>query len=320
MAQYSQQRRERRSRTRLSSAYAQGLDYLLNNQTDKASEVLIRLVDVDPDTVELHLVLGSLFRRRGEVDRAIAIHQNIIDRSESDEVLRDRASLELGRDFLRAGLLDRAEQLLLALLERRRYEKAVCQHLIDVYQQLKEWRKALAIGERLVSLDSEVWKPQLAQYHCEIAEAALRRHDLDAALLEAKQARVEDPLCVRATLLMGNVLQQKGDYLAAIETYRQVEEQNPGLMPEVAVQIENCYERLGRRESWEDYLGGLLQRHSDLEFLLNDCWGQRLGRATEGSARYCCEQCGFTSSKLFWQCPGCQSWSSVKPRWQACRT
>jgi lipopolysaccharide biosynthesis regulator YciM len=293
--------------------YAQGLTYLLNDQTDKASEVLIRLVDVDPDTVELHLVLGSLFRRRGEVDRAIAVHQNIIDRSESDEVLRDQARLELGRDFLKAGLLDRAEQLLLTLLERRRYEKAVCQHLIDVYQQLKEWEKALAIGERLVSLDSEAWKLQLAQYHCEIAEVAVQRHDLDAAQMEAKQARIEDPHCVRATLLMGNVLQQKGDYRAAIETYRQVEEQNAGLMPEVAVQIENCYERLGCRESWEDYLGALLQRHSDLEFLLNDQSGQHLERATGRAARYCCELCGFTSSKLFWQCPGCQSWSSVKP-------
>ena len=138
----------------LNSAYGQGINYLLNEQPDKASEVLIQMVEVDPDTVELHLALGSLFRQRGEVDRAIAVHQNIISRSKLSKALRNQASLELGRDFLKAGLLDRAEQLLLSLLERKEYEKVVCQYLIDIYQQVKEWGKALEIGERLVTLDS----------------------------------------------------------------------------------------------------------------------------------------------------------------------
>ena len=301
-------------------AYTRGLSYSINEQTDKAAEVLIRRVEVDADTLELHLALGAVFRRRGELDRAIAVHQNIIDRSEFDETLRDQATLELSRDFLKSGLLDRAEQLLLTLLKRRRHEQAVCRHLLDLYQQLREWKKALAIGERLVSLDSDIWKVQIAQYHCEIAEAALRRCEPDVALAEAALARFEDPKCVRATLLMGDVQRMNGDLSAAIETYCQVEEQNPRLMSEVAVQIQNCYERLGRRESWENYLRGLLQRHSYLDFLRYINWGQQSKQAPEEVIRYCCEQCGFSSAKLFWQCPGCQSWSSVNPMCETCGT
>jgi len=320
MAQYSEREKKTRSRAMLNSAYGQGLNYLLNEQPDKASEVLIQMVEVDPDTVELHLALGSLFRQRGEVDRAIAVHQNIIARSKLSKVLRNQASLELGRDFLKAGLLDRAEQLLLSLLERNEYEKVVCQYLIDIYQQVKEWGKALEIGERLVTLDSDAWKPRLAQYHCEIGDAALQRHDFDLALQEADQAWIRDPNCVRATLLMGNVYQLKGDYRSAIETYRYVEEQNPRLMPEVTGEIQNCYKRLGRRKSWEDYLNGLVERHSYLEFLQKNQMGQQLQKLAVQQLRYRCDECGFASRKLFWQCPGCQSWSSVKPIPHECRT
>ena len=313
MARYSESKKKTRSRAMLNSAYGQGLNYLLNEQHDKASEVLIQMVEVDPDTVELHLALGSLFRQRGEVDQAIAVHQNIIARSKLSKVLRNQASLELGRDFLKAGLLDRAERLLLSLLKRKEYEKVVCQYLIELYQQVKEWGKALEIGERLVTLDSGVWKLRLAQYHCEIGDAALQRHDFDLAFQEAEQAWIEDPNCARATLLMGNVYQLKGDYRSAIETYRQVEEQNPCLMPEVTGEIQNCYNRLGDRKSWEDYLNGLVERHSCLVSLQNNQMEQQLQDLTVQQLRYRCDECGFTSRKLFWQCPGCQSWSSVKP-------
>jgi len=313
MAQYSERKKKTRSRAMLNSAYGQGINYLLNEQPDKASEVLIQMVEVDSDTVELHLALGSLFRQRGEVDRAIAVHQNIIARSKLSKALRNQASLELGRDFLKAGLLDRAEQLLLSLLERKEHEKVVCQYLIELYQQVKEWGKALEIGERLVTLDSDAWKLRLAQYHCEVGDAALQQYDFDLALQEAEQARIEDPKCARATLLMGNVYQLKGDYFSAIETYRHVEEQNPCLMPEVTGQIQDCYNRLGDRKVWEDYLNGLVERHSDLVFLQNNQMEQRLQELAVQQLRYRCDECGFASRKLFWQCPGCQSWSSVKP-------
>ena len=318
MARYGAIKEKNRSRAMLNSAYGQGLNYLLNEQTDKASEVLIRMVEVDPDTVELHLALGSLFRQRGEVDHAIAVHQNIIDRSRLSKALHNQASLELGRDFLKAGLLDRAEGLFLDLLERNEYEKVVCRYLIDIYQQVKEWEKALEIGERLVSLDSGSWKQLQAQYHCELGDAALRLRDLDLALTEAEKAWIKDPDCVRASLLMGYVHRLKGDYDSALEAYCYVEKQNPCLMPEVAGEIQNCYNRLGQGKSWEDYLNGLVERHSSLEYLRKN--QQQLHSSLLKRLRYRCDACGFTSRKLFWQCPGCQSWISVKPLSQECRT
>ena len=312
MAQYSQRKRKA-SAAMLNSAYGQGLNHLLNEEPDKATEVLIQMVEVDPDTVELHMALGSLFRRRGETDRAIRVHQNIIARSKLSAALRTQATLELGRDFLKAGLLDRAEQLFLELLGGGDYAIEVCQHLVDLYQQEKEWRKAIEIGERLVFLDTPQWKQRLAQYHCELGEAALAREDFERAVQEAELAQFEDLDCVRATLLKGKVQQMQGDYRAALETYQHVEIQNPNLMPEVMCEIQTCYTRLDDRIGWEAYLEALVGRHSYLVFSQKNLIGRRSQDRSVQLARYRCEECGFTSRKLFWQCPGCQCWSSVKP-------
>ncbi len=313
MAQYSQQKHKTRARARLNSAYGRGLNHLLNEEPDKATEVLIQMVEVDPDTVELHLALGSLFRRRGEVDRAIRVHQNISARANLSAALHAQATLELGRDFLKAGLLDRAEQLFRQLLSRSEYEKEVCQHLVELYQQEKEWGKALEIGERLTGLDSAQWRLRLAQYHCELGEVALGRQDFERALAEAESAQREDPDCVRATLIKGSVLQSRGDFRNAITTYQQVETQNADLLPEVMGAIQACYTQENDQQGWEDYLNALVARHSYLVFFQKHLVHRPVQESSVQQARYRCDQCGFTSRKLFWQCPGCQGWSSVKP-------
>jgi lipopolysaccharide biosynthesis regulator YciM len=313
MAQYSHNNNKVSSRAKLNSAYGRGLNHLLNEEPDKATEVLIQMVEVDPDTVELHLALGSLFRRRGEVDRAIRVHQNIIARSKLSEALRSQATLELGRDFQKAGLLDRAEQLFQNLLDRSEYEKDVCQHLVELYQHEKEWGKALVVGERLVGLDSGQWKLRLAQYHCELGEIALNNEELDRALDEAELAQREDPDCVRATLLKGNIFQLREDYGSAIATYQRVEAQNADLLPEVMGEIQSCYARQDDIRGWENYLDALVTRHSYLVFFQKNLVERQTQDPVVCQARYRCEICGFTSRKIFWQCPGCQGWSSVKP-------
>jgi len=313
MAQYSHRKHKAGARSRLNSAYGQGLNHLLNEEQDKATEVLIQMVEVDPDTVELHLVLGSLFRRRGEVDRAIRVHQNISARSKLSEALRSQATLELGRDYLKAGLLDRAEQLFQQLLKCAEYEKDVCQHLVELYQQEKEWGKALEVGARLVELDSGQWRLRLAQYHCETGEIALDNKELDRALVAAELAQREDPDCVRATLIKGHVLQQRGDFRTAIATYQQVENQDADLLPEVMGEIQNCYTQLDDIKGWEAYLEALVARHSYLVFFQKHLVHRPALNTALQQARYRCDKCGFTSRKLFWQCPGCQGWSSVKP-------
>ena len=259
-ARYSHRKTNAGSRAVLNSAYGQGLNYLLNEQPDKATEVLVQMLAVDPDTVELHLALGSLFRRRGEVDRAIRVHENVVGRASLSEDLRAQASLELGRDFLKAGLLDRAEQLFARMLAQGRYEKEVCRHLADVYQQVREWEKAIAIGRRLARIDCAVWRIRVAHYACELGEQALQQQDPEAALNWANQALGDDPGCVRATLLLGRCYEAQGDFRTAVDAYLQVQEQDASLIPEAAgALIAYPPTRQGDTGTWAIYLLGDLQ-------------------------------------------------------------
>lgn len=298
-AHYSQRKRKRRSRARFNSAYGQGLNYLLNEEPDKAVEVLVQLVEVDPDTVELHLALGSLFRRRGEVDRAIRVHQNIAARARLSEALRNQARLELGRDYLKAGLLDRAEQLFNSLLGRGADERVICQYLVDIYQQEKEWAKAIAVARRIAGSDPAHWRIRIAHYHCELGDNALAQGNYATALVEAERACCEDAGCVRALLLKASACQHAGDFQAAIEAYQSLGSQSQRLIPEIREELQSCYDRLPSGQPMAGGTGSAPYSPG--------------GDPLEPVTRFRCEQCGFSSRKLFWQCPGCKSWSSVKP-------
>jgi len=311
-ATHSQRKQQRRAKAKLNSAYGKGLNYLLNEQTDKATEVLVRMVEVDPDTVELHLALGSLFRRRGEVDRAIRVHRNIIARSGLSEALRAQATLELGRDFLKAGLLDRAEKLFLQLLDARRYDDDARAHLIDLYQQEKEWGKAAELA-RIFAARDDGWRGRLAQYLCALGESALERGNTIRAEGYADDALAEDPVCVRATLLKGRCLRALGRTADAVEVFRQVEFQCAELLPEVLGEIRDGLLELNRSTDWMTYVDELASRHPWLVFYRKNVVEQNAAQAVVPQSRYRCQQCGFSSRKLFWQCPGCQCWSSVKP-------
>ncbi|NNF96569.1 MAG: tetratricopeptide repeat protein, partial [Halobacteria archaeon] len=166
----SKARRQEESSLELPSSYLRGLNYLLNEQQDKAIDLFIQLLDVDNDTVETHLALGSLFRRRGEVDRAIRIHQNLIARPTLSKEQRMQALFELGQDYMRAGLLDRAETLLGELIGNEPHTVAALQHLLDIYQQEKDWDKAIQIAQRLESRTGQSKRNLIAQYYCEKAD------------------------------------------------------------------------------------------------------------------------------------------------------
>lgn len=291
-ARYSERQRKSASRAHLNSAYGQGINYLLNEEPDKATDVLVKLVEVDPETVELHLALGSLFRQRGEVDRAIRVHRNIIARTRLSDVLRNQAKLELGRDFLKAGLLDRAEELLRALLQQRVYTQEVSRYLVDLYQQEKEWRKAIEVAEQVTDDDAgEDWPNRIAHYYCELGDLSLEQDSYAEAIDLAKQALAADDRCARANVLIGAICQHQGRFSAAIDAYQAVASQNSSLAAEVLSDIRYCSRRID----------------DPLQSLDDDLHDSGL------SAGYRCDACGFTGRKLFWQCPGCQRWSSVKP-------
>ena len=149
---------------RLRSTYFRGLNYLLNEQPDKAIEVFLQIAEVDSNTIETHLALGNLFRRRGEVDRAIRVHQNLVARPTLNAEQKTSALLELGEDYMRAGLLDRAETLFTDLVGIDARAPSALRHLISIYQQERDWHKAIDHARRLEQATGESQGRMIAQY------------------------------------------------------------------------------------------------------------------------------------------------------------
>src|SRR3990167_9829431 len=155
--------------------YLIGLNFLLNEETDKAVDIFIKMLEVDSDTVETHLAVGKLFRRRGEVDRAIRIHQNLIARPQLERVHREQSLYELGQDYLSAGMLDRAERIFLELIHTKVHAARALKVLIDIYQQEKDWQQAIVMAEKYEAITHESMKTVVAHYYCELAEIALQK-------------------------------------------------------------------------------------------------------------------------------------------------
>ncbi len=256
------------TRRRLSSDYLQGLNYLLNEQPDKAIDVFIKLIDVDSETVETHLALGALFRRRGEVNRAIRIHQNLLTKAELSTQQRSLALLELGQDYQRAGLLDRAEDLYRELGRSGQYQVYAHRQLLDIYQQEHEWPKAVATAEKLAELSGENLNPIIAQHYCEQAEAFRKQGQRENMYQALRQALRVDPNCVRASLLLGHEALEQGEPEDAIQVFRRVEQQDPVYLPEIIEPLQRCYQLLGQSETFTEYLYQLLQHHHGLTPML----------------------------------------------------
>jgi len=248
--------------------YFQGINFLLNEQPDKAIEVFIRMLEVDSDTVETHLALGNLFRRRGEVDRAIRIHQNLIARPTLNKSQRSAALLELGQDYMRAGWLDRAESLFDELLEGGLHTQPALRHLLDIYQQEKEWEKAIAIAKRIGSETNQPMHPIIAQFHCELAEKALKISDDNQASQALKRALSHDKRCVRASLLQGRMALAADNCKAALKAFRQVEEQDIDYLPEILEQMRQCYEQTLGSDAYKEYLRSIIGRYEGISPVL----------------------------------------------------
>lgn len=254
--------------TEFSADYFKGLNYLLNEQQDKAIDVFVQMLEVDSETVETHLALGNLFRRRGEVDRAIRIHQNLIARPTLNKGQRALALLELAQDYLRAGLLGRAESLLLELMEQGMYRREALERLLDIYQQEKEWDKAIDAAKRVEQSGGPRMGELIAQFYCEQAEVQRDRGDAKAALKSLKQALIFDRQSVRASLLKAQIEQQMGRHKQAIKTLTQVEQQDTDFIPEAVPLLVQSYEALGQRSKGARYLSHLQEAHEGITPLL----------------------------------------------------
>lgn len=230
-----------RSSSGYEPAYYKGLNFLLNEQPDKAIDVFINLLEVDSETVETHLALGSLFRKRGEVDRAIRIHQNLIARPSLDAEQRANALLELGQDYMVAGLYDRAENLFSELLESGKMQKKALQLLREIYQQEKVWDKCLEVSRELEKYTGDTFSSETAHYYCELAEEALRQGEKNSAIDLIKKARQSDPGSVRALLIEARLIKEQGNFDKAIKLYQQILQIDADYTSEILLEMVDCY-------------------------------------------------------------------------------
>jgi lipopolysaccharide biosynthesis regulator YciM len=253
---------------RLRSSYFRGLNYLLNEQQDKAIEVFLQIAEVDSDTVETHLALGNLFRRRGEVDRAIRVHENLIARPTLSAEQKTAAVLELGEDYMRAGLLDRAEALFTDLVALEARAPSALKHLIGIYQQERDWHKAIDHARRLERLGGESQGQVIAHYYCELAEAARLRRDREGAERALAEAFLAEPECVRGTLIQGRLSLDAGAPEAALSAFQRVVERDLEFVPELLGPALACFEKLEQPQAARDFLRSLIDRYPGISPVL----------------------------------------------------
>ncbi len=251
----------------LPDAYFRGLNFLLSEQSDKAIDAFIDVVRVDPETIELHFALGNLFRRRGETDRAIRVHQNLVERGDLDAAQREQALFELGQDYLKAGLLDRAEDAFKRLATTR-YGLQSLQHRLDIAQMVRDWPQAIELAERLQRDLGENRSRAIAHFRCELAAQALMgdapTRTVDA-LRELDLAVRADPRHPRPALLRGEVALAEGHPQTAIEAWKDVQRSNPAWLALVAQQWLDAFAALGRRDEGIEALEQVQREHPSID-------------------------------------------------------
>jgi lipopolysaccharide biosynthesis regulator YciM len=337
-------RRNGAARTvRLPRDYYVGLDHLINDRFDHAAEIFARMAEADGDATEIQFALGSLFRRRGEVDRAIAIHSRL--REQEGAGLADKAGFALALDYQSAGLMDRAERVLEELAASREYRNIALDQLVGIYETQGDWAKALKVFHELpASVQAERGRVA-AHYLCELAEHALVQGDAERARTLLRQARSHQPDLPRADILTARITEQAGDSSGALLLYLKALETSPGLALEIipavliiarrtgsATAINELGERLRhggrvtpRQVAWllataappEDAtllpqvageLGGGVQSAAEASSL-----SALLTRIGDAGGRYQCDECGLNSVGWYWRCPKCHAWDSMRP-------
>jgi lipopolysaccharide biosynthesis regulator YciM len=250
----------------LPKSYFKGLNFLLNEQPDQAIEAFIEVVKVDPQTIELHFALGSLFRRRGEVERAIRMHQNLVERPDLAAEQRLHALFELAQDYFKAGLLDRAEELFLKLEGSPHAEDAL-RFLLEIYEQEKEWMRAIAMAEKLEAVTGRSHQKEIANFYCELAGNEMMQSHPAGARPHLAEALAHHRLCVRANVLLGDLEAQAGRPGAAIDAWMRIESQNPAFLALTAERMHNAFKQCGKASEGLNLLRGYLAKYPSLDLL-----------------------------------------------------
>jgi len=241
-------------RKKVPAVYLQGLNYLLNQQNDKAIELFLNMLEIGRETIEIHLTLGKLYRRRGEIERATLIHESLINRSDLTSEQRLQALFELGCDFYAAGILDRAEKIFTELSEDSNYEEQTCEFLRDIYEQEKEWDKCIEITRELDRKSSKDYSSHLAHYHCEKVEKFIQQGAYDDAEAYSQEVATIAPNCVRAILQIGRIKAIRGDHRGAISTWRTLEQKNPEYVTESVGLVTESYKAIQAMDELTEFL------------------------------------------------------------------
>ena len=250
----------------LPGSYFKGLNFLLNEQPDKAIDAFIEVVKVDPETIELHFALGNLFRRRGEVERAIRMHTSLVNRPDLNDEQRLHALFELGQDYLKAGLLDRAEESL-TKLEGSVYAGRAQTHLLEIFELEKDWDKAIRTAERVESETGVSRQKEIAEFNCERAAASLARSQPEDARGYIEAALKANRKTVRANMLLGDIEAHLKNHDAAIAAWLRIETQDPRFLSHVAQRLMEAHRAQGRAAEGAQLLRGLLAHYPSADLL-----------------------------------------------------
>lgn len=364
MGNRSAQQDKQNQSNQISRQYVTGLNLLLSDQSDKAVDHFIELLQVDNETIDTHLALGNLFRSRGEVDRAIRIHQNLISRSGLTIDQKNIALQQLAKDYMASGFLDRAEKIFEQLVEEPDHKEAALGQLVSIYQQTREWAKAIHYASLLVKLGRKRMKNSIAHFWCELAMQEKAEGNDAKALQNFKKALVEDPICVRASMALGKIYLESEDYSNAIKYMEMVLEQDSDFVSEVLPTLADSYYHLGQEDELLEFLRQCIvsKAGASAELMLAQLVAQHegagaaqelltrqlvknptmkgfyrlmdyhLAEAEEGRAKasldtlqklvgeqlkvkphYRCRKCGFSTHSLYWHCPSCKGWGTIKP-------
>lgn len=248
--------------TSLPATYFKGLNLLIADQYHKAVDAFSEALHLNKDSLELHFVLGSLFRRTGETDRAIHLHLNLLENYELTDQQTTSIKVELAQDYFKAGLYDRAEELFLGL-RNTRYDQAALRHLLDIYVKEREWSQAIAMATELERSSGVSYRKEVAQYYCELAANAMISQDWNAAKTHLAQALDANKNCVRANVLSGDIAAQQGDHPAAIAFWKRIEMQQPEYLGLVAQKMLKSYAALSAddTDARKGLPAGLTQLH-----------------------------------------------------------
>ena len=270
--------------TALPAAYFKGLNFLITNQHDKAIEAFTEAVQANTDSLELHFALGSLFRKRGEVDRAIHLHLNLLEKKELEPQQKLAVTAELAQDYLKAGLFDRAEELFESLNDDR-YRQPALRALLEIYVREREWERAIKAATELERISGVPFRVEISHYYCEMAVKSKLANDTHTARFELDLALNANKNCVRANVLLGDLEAEANNHTAAISTWKRIEFQNPEYLGLVAPKLLASYRTLNQVAEGLSLLQTYLQTYQ-LTSLLNVLYEATMAEeGAEGAAR-----------------------------------